>query len=60
MEYFSFTFLGRSIVFNNFIITRRRLIVNIGAIDCSEMKNDPYQNDYVYATFNDFFRMAIF
>ena len=35
-------FLGRNIVFINFIITRRRLIANIGAIDCSEMKKDPY------------------
>ena len=35
-------FWGRNIVFINFNITRRRLIANIGAIDCSEMKKDPY------------------
>jgi hypothetical protein len=34
VEYFSFIFLGRTIVFKNLIITRRRLIANIGAIDC--------------------------
>ena len=62
VEYFSFTCWGRNIIFINLNITRRRLIANIGAIDCSEMK----KNDYVYATFNEFpmiryfFPMAIF
>ena len=51
VKYFSYTCWDRNIVFINLNITRRRLIANIGAIDCSEMKKDPYQNNYVYATF---------
>ena len=51
VEYFSFTFGGRNIVFINLNILRCRLIANIGAIDCSEMKKDPYWNHYAYATF---------
>ena len=42
VEYFSFTFLGRNVVFINLNIMRCRLIANIGAIDCSEMEKDPY------------------
>ena len=42
VKYFSYTCWDRNIVFINLNITRRRLIANIGAIDCSEMKKDPY------------------